>query len=108
VENNTIKMRKVVLGRDFGQQIEVVSGVQEKEMIVTNPPDSVREGTQVNVAVPAAQTQSKYRRNQAQTPWLTAKADCASDGGHLVIPETATEAIAECSAATPVCQAMRA
>lgn len=46
------------------------------------------------VAVPAAGTQSKYRRNQAQTPWLTAKADCASDGGHLVIPETTTEAIA--------------
>jgi hypothetical protein len=46
------------------------------------------------VAVPAAQTQSKYRRNQAQTAWLTAKADCASDGGHLVIPETVTEAIA--------------
>jgi RND family efflux transporter MFP subunit len=54
VENNTIKMRKVVLGRDFGQQIEVISGVQEKEMIVTNPPDSVRDGAPVNVAAPAA------------------------------------------------------
>ena len=37
---------------------------------------------------------SKYRRNQAQTPWLTAKADCASDGGHLAVPETTAEAIA--------------
>jgi hypothetical protein len=55
VENNTIRMRKVVLGRDFGQQIEIVSGIQEKEMIVTNPPDSMREGTQVNVAAPAAE-----------------------------------------------------
>lgn len=45
-------------------------------------------------AVPATGTQSKYRRNQAQTAWLTARADCASDGGHLVIAETKTEAIA--------------
>jgi hypothetical protein len=46
------------------------------------------------VAVPAAQTQSRYRRVQVQTAWLDAKADCASDGGHLIIPETATEALA--------------
>jgi hypothetical protein len=44
--------------------------------------------------LPAAQTQSKYRRVQVQTPWLDAKADCESDGGYLVIPETTTEAVA--------------
>lgn len=46
------------------------------------------------VAVPATQTLSKYRRNQVQTPWLTAKADCESDGGYLAIPETTAEAMA--------------
>ncbi|MBA3500557.1 MAG: C-type lectin domain-containing protein [Deltaproteobacteria bacterium] len=46
------------------------------------------------VAVPPTQTQSKYRRIQVQTAWLTAKADCESDGGHMIIAETATEAIA--------------
>lgn len=46
------------------------------------------------VSVPGTQTQSKYRRVQVQTAWMTAKADCASDGGHLIIPETAAEAIA--------------
>ncbi len=46
------------------------------------------------VAVPAAQTTSKYRKVNVQTEWLVAKADCESDGGHLVIPETTTEAIA--------------
>lgn len=55
VENNTVHMRKVVLGRDFGQQIEVVSGVAEKDLIVTNPPDFVREGAQVTIAAPAAE-----------------------------------------------------
>lgn len=46
------------------------------------------------VAVPAAQTSSKYRRVQVQTAWLVAKADCESDGGHIVIPETQAEALA--------------
>jgi hypothetical protein len=52
VENNTVHMRKVVLGRDFSQQIEAISGVGEKELIVTNPPDFVRGGAQVTIAVP--------------------------------------------------------
>jgi RND family efflux transporter MFP subunit len=50
VENNTVKMRKLLLGRDFGQQIEVISGLAENELIVTNPPDTMREGVQVKVA----------------------------------------------------------
>jgi hypothetical protein len=39
-------------------------------------------------------TQSKYRRVQVQTQWLVAKADCETDGGHLVVPETKAEAMA--------------
>lgn len=46
------------------------------------------------VAVPAAQTTSTYRRVQVQTEWLDAKANCAADGGHIVIPETLAEAVA--------------
>lgn len=45
-------------------------------------------------AVPATGTMSKYRRVQVQTKWLDAKANCESDGGHLVIPNTPTEATA--------------
>src|SRR5262245_15649208 len=44
------------------------------------------------VAVPGAQTQSKYRRVQDQTRWLVAKADCESDGGHMIVAETIVEA----------------
>lgn len=54
VQNNTVHMRKIVLGRDFGQQFEVISGLQENEQIVTNPPDGMREGAQVKVVQPAA------------------------------------------------------
>jgi RND family efflux transporter MFP subunit len=50
IQNNTVRVRKIILGRDFGQQIEVLSGVAENEMIVTNPTDAMREGAQVKIA----------------------------------------------------------
>ena len=50
VENNVVKMRKIVLGRDFGQQIEVISGLADNEQVVTNPSDAVREGAAVKIA----------------------------------------------------------
>src|SRR5258708_3978725 len=56
VADNVIHIRKVTLGRDFGQQIEVVAGLNEKEMIVTNPPDFLREGVPVRLAPPPAPT----------------------------------------------------
>jgi len=54
VAENVIHIRKVTLGRDFGQQIEVIAGLNEKEMIVTNPPDFLREGVPVRLAPPPA------------------------------------------------------
>jgi RND family efflux transporter MFP subunit len=50
IQNSTVRVRKIILGRDFGQQIEVLSGVAENEMIVINPTDAMREGAQVKVA----------------------------------------------------------
>jgi RND family efflux transporter MFP subunit len=54
VENNTVKMRKVALGRDFGTQIEILSGIGEKELIITNPTDAMREGIPVKSVVAQA------------------------------------------------------
>ncbi len=50
VHNGSVSMRKIVLGRDFGQQIEVISGVADSELVITNPSDVVREGAQVRIA----------------------------------------------------------
>lgn len=59
------------------------------------PPDAfVKICPPAYVTVAAAQTTSKYRRVQVQRLWQTAKNDCESDGGHLVIPETTAEATA--------------
>jgi RND family efflux transporter MFP subunit len=54
IEKNTVKVHKIILGRDFGQQIEVLSGVTENELIVTNPSDAIRDGAQVKIAQAAA------------------------------------------------------
>ena len=51
VTNNTVQLRKVKLGRDLGTQIEILSGIAEKEMIVTNPTDAMRDGVNVNMKV---------------------------------------------------------
>ena len=51
VTNNAVQMRKVKLGRDLGTQIEILSGVMEKDMIVTNPTDAMRDGVAVNMKV---------------------------------------------------------
>jgi RND family efflux transporter MFP subunit len=52
VDNDTVHIRKVTLGRDFGQQIEIIAGLNEKEQIVTNPPDFLREGVAVKAMAP--------------------------------------------------------
>ena len=51
VANNTVQLRKVKLGRDLGTQIEILSGISEKELIVTNPTDAMRDGVSVNMKV---------------------------------------------------------
>jgi hypothetical protein len=42
-----------VLGRDYGKEVEVVSGLNGEENIIDNPPDSLISGEQVQLAAPA-------------------------------------------------------
>ena len=51
VHDGAVHFRKIKLGRDFGQTIEVISGLQEKELIVTNPSDSIVEGVAVKTVM---------------------------------------------------------
>jgi membrane fusion protein, multidrug efflux system len=46
---NTIRSRAVKLGRDLGDKVEVVSGLDPSESLVANPTDALREGTEVNI-----------------------------------------------------------
>jgi RND family efflux transporter MFP subunit len=47
---SSIRLLKVQLGRDLGRTVEVVAGIQDGERIVTNPTDTLVDGTVVRVA----------------------------------------------------------
>jgi len=47
-------LRSVTLGRDFGTQVEVASGLASGEQVIVSPPDSLSEGDEVRVAAAAA------------------------------------------------------
>ena len=45
-------LHRITQGRDFGREIEVLSGVEESDTLIVNPPDSISDGMQVRVASP--------------------------------------------------------
>lgn len=44
-----VELRRVQLGRDFGQVVEVLAGVARSDRIILNPPDSLTPGVTVQV-----------------------------------------------------------
>lgn len=52
-KDGTIHFEKVVVGRDYGSQIEILSGLSSDSQVVTNPTDALREGQKVQVSSPA-------------------------------------------------------
>lgn len=51
---NQIALVTVTTGRDFGDSVEVLSGLTGNEQVVVNPPDSLAQGQVVRVAPPTA------------------------------------------------------
>jgi RND family efflux transporter MFP subunit len=51
VENGRVRFARLQLGRDFGERIEVLSGLEEGQQVVVNPNDLVREGARVKPAL---------------------------------------------------------
>jgi RND family efflux transporter MFP subunit len=47
------ELRPITIGHDFGNEVEVVSGLSGNESIVVNPPDSLASGQQVRIAPPS-------------------------------------------------------
>ncbi|HVW85973.1 MAG TPA: efflux RND transporter periplasmic adaptor subunit [Bryobacteraceae bacterium] len=54
-KDHTVHLQKIQVGRDYGDRLEVVSGLREGDTIVPNPGDVVREGVKVD-PVPVADT----------------------------------------------------
>jgi len=49
--NGRIRLRRVQIGLDKGQTVQILSGLRAGERIVDNPPDSLAEGELVRVGV---------------------------------------------------------
>ncbi len=48
--NGVVQLRDVKVGRDFGVQSEILSGVTESDKVIVNPSDSLTTGTTVRLA----------------------------------------------------------
>jgi len=45
-----VELVSVILGKDYGTEVEVVSGISESDRVIVNPPDSLTSGVTVRVA----------------------------------------------------------
>src|SRR5262249_28706155 len=50
VINNIVQLLNIMIGRDFGTQSEILSGVTESDKVIVNPSDSLTAGTTVRIA----------------------------------------------------------
>jgi len=57
--DGSVELRTVKLGRDFGQEMEVLNGVSTKDRIIVNPWDSLTTGATVSVAKSVKEEKSK-------------------------------------------------
>jgi len=55
VDGNKAKLVPIVPGRDYGREIEIVSGLKADDQVITNPPDAVTDGMTVRVIQPKQQ-----------------------------------------------------
>ena len=49
VKDGKVLLAAVTPGRDFGNQIEIVSGLKPEDQVIINPPDSIVSGQQVQI-----------------------------------------------------------
>jgi RND family efflux transporter MFP subunit len=49
VRDGKAELVPVVLGKDYGNEVEIVSGLNENDLVIANPPDSLASGAAVQV-----------------------------------------------------------
>jgi RND family efflux transporter MFP subunit len=65
-DGNRAKLVTIVLGRDFGATVEVVSGITDADRVIVSPPDSLVDGEEVKIAQPNQQGGSGNASPQPQ------------------------------------------
>jgi len=59
---NRVNLISVTLGRDFGNEVEVVAGLKGDESVVLNPPDSLVTGETVHISAPNSTEEAKSEK----------------------------------------------
>ncbi len=49
-QDNRINLKKITIGKDYGNALEVLQGIDPSDRIVVNPPDSLEQGQVVKIA----------------------------------------------------------
>jgi RND family efflux transporter MFP subunit len=57
--DGAVHFQNIELGRDFGDRLEVLSGLEEGQHLVVNPGDAIQEGVKVKAAAPEKPEQGK-------------------------------------------------
>ena len=52
VEDGKVRLKKIDIGRDLGQELEVTNGLSGTEQIVSNPGESIADGVEVHLGSP--------------------------------------------------------
>jgi multidrug efflux pump subunit AcrA (membrane-fusion protein) len=48
-DDGTVHLKKIVIGRDLGTQLEITSGIEPDDQVILNPSDSLADGQKVRV-----------------------------------------------------------
>jgi hypothetical protein len=49
VKDGKVVLTEVTPGHDFGNEIEIVSGLKANDQVIVNPPDSIVSGQEVQI-----------------------------------------------------------
>jgi multidrug efflux pump subunit AcrA (membrane-fusion protein) len=63
--DHTVHLQKIEAGRDYGDRLEIISGLREGDTIIPNPGDNAREGLKVD-PVPLAGKEQPAHANAAK------------------------------------------
>jgi RND family efflux transporter MFP subunit len=66
--DSRINLKKIIIGRDFGNTVEILQGINSTDRIVINPPDSLEENEPVKLSPERAPGSDPPRPSQSTNP----------------------------------------
>jgi RND family efflux transporter MFP subunit len=57
-DGNTVALKSIQLGRDFGDSVEVTAGLSPQDQVIDSPPETLQSGDTVQLATASASTAS--------------------------------------------------